>query len=183
MAAREIALVGMMTAVIEVSKAALAFLPNVELTSFWLILFTLHFGRRVLFVVPAFLLIEGAVYGFGLWWVMYLYAWPLLVLLVWLFRREESVWFWCVLSGGFGLLFGFLCAIPYVAIGAVDGGLRGGLHAGFVWWVAGIPWDFTHAAGNFALMLALYRPVQQVMKCAAAWGFSPPHPPTGAGKR
>ena len=76
-AVQDIALTGMMTAVIEVSKAALGFLPNIELTSFWIILFTLFFGRRILFVVPTFILIEGAVYGFGLWWVMYLYAWPL----------------------------------------------------------------------------------------------------------
>ena len=73
-AVQDIALTGMMTAVIEVSKAALGFLPNIELTSFWIILFTLFFGRRILFVVPTFILIEGAVYGFGLWWVMYLYA-------------------------------------------------------------------------------------------------------------
>ncbi len=81
-AVQDIALTGMMTAVIEVSKAALGFLPNIELTSFWIILFTLFFGRRILFVVPTFILIEGAVYGFGLWWVMYLYAWPLLALAV-----------------------------------------------------------------------------------------------------
>ena len=40
-AVQDIALIGVMVAVIEVSKAALAFLPNIELTSFWIILFTL----------------------------------------------------------------------------------------------------------------------------------------------
>lgn len=161
---QDIALVGVMVAVIEVSKAALGFLPNIELTSFWIILFTLFFGWRILFAVPAFILIEGAIYGFGLWWVMYLYAWPLLALLAWLFRKQESVWFWSILSAAFGLMFGFLCAIPYVVIGAADGGLMGGLTAGFTWWVAGIPWDITHGVGNFVLMLVLYRPVRAAMK-------------------
>ncbi len=78
MAVQDIELIGVMVAVIEVSKAALAFLPNIELTSFWIVLFTLFFGWRILLVVPAFILIEGALYGFGLWWVMYLNAWPLL---------------------------------------------------------------------------------------------------------
>lgn len=164
-AVQDIALIGVMVAVIEVSKAALAFLPNIELTSFWMILFTLFFGWRIVLVVPAFILIEGAIYGFGLWWVMYLYAWPLLALLAWLFRKQESVWFWSIFSSVFGLMFGFLCAIPYVIIGAADGGgLMGGLTAGFTWWVAGIPWDITHGVGNFVLMLVLYRPVRGAMR-------------------
>lgn len=154
----------MMIAVIEVCKAALAFLPNIELTTFWLILFTLFFGKRIALVIPAFILIEGSMYGFGLWWVMYLYMWPMLVLITRLFRKQESVWFWSILSGLFGLFFGFFCAIPYVVIGAVDGGIRNGLYAGFTWWVAGIPWDMIHCAGNFVLMLILYRPVRGVMK-------------------
>ena len=157
-----ITLVGMMAAVIEVSKMALAFLPNIELTSFWLIMFTLFFGWKVFLVVPVFILIEGCIYGFGLWWGMYLYVWPLLVLITWKFRREESVWFWSVVSGIFGLCFGFLCSVPYAVIGAADG-LRQGLHAGFSWWVAGIPWDIGHCAGNFVLMLVLYRPIRSIM--------------------
>lgn len=166
---QDIALIGVMVAVIEVSKAALAFLPNIELTSFWIILFTLFFGWRILFAVPAFILIEGVIYGFGLWWVMYLYAWPLLALLAWLFRRQESVWFWSILSAAFGLMFGFLCAIPYVVIGAADGGLMGGMAAGFTWWIAGIPWDIAHGVGNFVLMLVLYGPVRAAMKRVSVW--------------
>lgn len=160
---REIALIGMMVAVIEVCKAALSFLPNIELTTFWLIMFTLYFGSKILFVVPVFILIEGCIYGFGIWWVMYLYLWPLLVLLVLLFRKQESIWFCSILSALFGLFFGFFCAIPYVVVGAVNGGLRSGLYAGFTWWVAGIPWDIIHGIGNFVLMLILYRPVKHVM--------------------
>ena len=73
---QDIALMGVMVAVIEACKAAMAFLPNIELTSFWIIMFTLLFRWRILFVIPVFILVEGAVYGFGLWWVMYLSAWP-----------------------------------------------------------------------------------------------------------
>ena len=39
----DIALMGVMVAVIEVCKVALNFLPNIELTSFWIIMFTLLF--------------------------------------------------------------------------------------------------------------------------------------------
>ena len=100
-------------------------------------------------------------FGFGIWWVMYLYAWPLLALTAWIFRRQEHVLFWAVLSGLYGLFFGALCAIPYVINGCFNGGIRSGLYAGFTWWVAGIPYDLLHCAGNFTLMLVLYRPVKK----------------------
>lgn len=161
---RDIALIGVMAAVIEVCKTALSFLPNVELVSFWIIMFTLFFGWRILFVVPVFVLIEGCIYGMGLWWVMYLYIWPFLALLAYLNRKQESVWFWSILSGIFGLFFGLLCAVPYFVIGISDSGVRGGLYAGFTWWVAGIPWDIVHCVSNFVIMLVLYKPIRKMMQ-------------------
>lgn len=95
--------------------------------------------------------------------------------LVWLFRKQKSVWFWSIFSSAFGLSFGFLCAIPYVVIGMTDSGWLGGLQAGFVWWVAGIPWDIAHGVGNFVLMLTLYRPVCKAMERASV-RLSLPHP-------
>lgn len=160
----DICLIGIMVAVIEVCKLVLSFLPNVELTSFWLIMFTLFFGWKVAFVVPVFILIEGCVYGFGSWWIMYLYTWPLLVLVVWLCRKQTSPWFFSVLSGVFGLLFGLFCSLPYVVMGAWDGGIHAGLRTGFTWWVAGIPWDLVHGIANFVLMLVLYQPIYTIMQ-------------------
>lgn len=161
---RDIALIGVMTAVIVVCKEILSFLPNIELVSFWIILFTLFFRWRVLFVVPVFVLIEGCLYGMGPWWIMYIYAWPLLALISYLNRKQESVWFWSILSAFFGLFFGLLCAIPYAVAGAVNNGIRSGLYAGFTWWVAGIRFDVIHCIGNFVVMLVLYHPVRQAFE-------------------
>lgn len=168
----DVALVGMMVAVIEACKFAMAALPNVELTSFWVILFALCFGRRIYLVVPVFILIEGLVYGFGMWWFMYLYAWPLLAVVTRALRRMDSAVGWAVVSGIFGLMFGALCSIPYGVLGAVDG-LESGLRAAFAWWIAGIPFDLMHAAGNFVLMLALYRPMRRAMETAALGHIHP----------
>ena len=150
----------MMIAVIEACKFALSGIPNVELTSFWLIIFTLLFGWKIVAVIPAFILIEGAIYGVNLWWFMYLYAWPLLVGITWLFRKVDSPLFWAIVSGIFGLCFGALCAIPYFIIGESTGGLSVGIRSAFAWWVTGIPWDIVHCAGNFILMLVLYKPIK-----------------------
>lgn len=152
---RDIAFVGMAIAVIEVCKIALQAVPNVETTTFWIMMFTLVLGRKMLFVIPAFILIEGCIYGFGLWWIMYLYAWPLLALIAWLIRKSDSALTFSIVSGFFGLFFGALCSIPYYFIG--------GFVMMFNWWVAGIPFDIMHGISNFVIMLLLYRPVRKVM--------------------
>ncbi|WP_051204331.1 hypothetical protein [Butyrivibrio sp. VCD2006] len=160
----DIAQIGIMVAVIEVSKLALSGMPNIELTSFWLIMFTLFFGWKIVVVVPVFILIEGAFYGIHIWWIMYLYAWPLLVFIAWIFRKNTSAILWAVISGIFGLCFGALCSIPYFVIGLSSGGVATGLRSAITWWIAGIPWDFIHCAGNFIIMLVLYYPISHAMK-------------------
>lgn len=160
---KDIAYIAVMVAIIEVCKTALSFLPNIELTSFWIIMFMLFLGKRTYFAVPVFILIEGAIYGFGLWWLMYLYAWPLLALITWIFKKVDSVIFWSVLSSIFGLSFGFLCSIPYFFIGLSNGNIKAALTTQFTWWIAGIPWDIVHGIGNFVMMFVLYIPVSRAM--------------------
>lgn len=156
----DITLVALMVAIIEVFKFVMMGLPNIELTSFWLILFSKNFGKKVYFVVPVFVLLEGIIFGFNLWWISYLYIWPLLVLITRIFRNNDSATLWAVISAVFGLSFGALCAIPYFFTGT---DFRSGLILTFNWWVAGIPWDIVHCVGNFILMLLLYKPLSNVM--------------------
>lgn len=161
---QDIVLIGMMVAVIEACKYALLALPNIELTSFWLIIFTLFFGWKIVFVVPVFILVEGSMFGMSLWWIMYLYAWPILVGVTYIFRKVDSAWFFAIISSIFGFSFGFLCSFPYFFIGASSGGIGNGFHMMITWWIAGIPWDLVHGVGNFALMLVLYKPITIAMK-------------------
>ena len=55
---KDITLIAMMAAVIEVSKLVLAQIPNVELTTFWVMMFSLYFGKRVYYVIIIFILLE-----------------------------------------------------------------------------------------------------------------------------
>lgn len=168
---KDICLIGIMVAVIEVCKVVMASIPNIELTTFWLIIFTLYFGKRVYFAVPVFILLEGAVYGFGLWWVMYLYTWPLLVIVVRILRKPTSALTWSIIAGLFGLLFGFFCSIPYFFIGAAGATIANGIQTAFAWWVAGIPWDLVHGISNFVIMLVLYHPIMRVMNVTKKINF------------
>ena len=153
---KDTALVGLMVAFIEAAKFVMAGIPNVELTSFLLIIFSLFLGKRIYFAIPVFILIEGAVFGFGLWWIMYLYAWPLLVVLTRTLGKKLDCFGLAMLSGAFGLLFGAMCAVPYIFLG--------GFKAAFLYWVAGIPFDIVHGVANFIIMLVLYQPMVRIFK-------------------
>lgn len=159
----DIAMIGMMIAVLEVLKIALMHIPNVEVVTFLIIIFTIYFGRKMFYVIPAFVLIEGVIFGFGIWWVMYIYIWPLIAIIAWIFRKNESPFFWAIVSGLYGLLYGFFCSVPYFVIGAVDGGLAGGISSAITWWIAGIPYDLIHGVSNFIIMIIFFRPMKMVM--------------------
>ncbi len=165
---RELCMLALSVALIEACKICMYQLPNIELTTFWLVIFTLFFGRKMWFVVPVFTVIEGMIFGFGDWWAMYLVAWPLLVLIVSLLRRFDSAIVFAGVSGVFGLLFGFFCSGVHFILGAHGDGitewLASGARAAFGWWIAGIPYDLIHGVANFLIMLVLYRPVTSVMK-------------------
>lgn len=145
----------MMGVLLVASKEAMAFLPNFEPVSLLVILFTLTCGPLVWGALGVFLLLEGLFYGFGFWWIMYLYIWPLLALLTWLLRRMNRAWQWALFSGLFGLAFGTLCSFAYLP--------AGGVAMMFAWAVSGLPFDGIHGAGNFLLMLILYRPLRTVL--------------------
>lgn len=149
---RELVQTALMGAILLVSQIALAALPNIEVVSLLLILYTLAISpKQALVSAYLFALLEGLVYGFGMWWIMYLYVWPALVLITWLLKKNRSVWLWAFVSAIFGLSFGALCSIPYF--------VSGGIGAGIAWWISGIPYDITHCVSNGIIMLVLFRPL------------------------
>ncbi len=152
---RELAVFGLLAALLCVSKFALSGLPNIEPVSLLLILYTLSYGKKALYILYAWVLFEGLLYGFGQWFFSYLYVWLALWGLAMLFRRRRGAVFWAVVSGFYGLLFGPLCALSW--------GVLHGPAAGFSYWVSGIPFDIAHAVGNFILALLLFRPLRRAM--------------------
>lgn len=153
---KDIAIIGMMGAVLVASKATLAFLPNIELVSLLIILCTLNYGWKTIYIIYVFVLTEGLLYGlFTDWWYLYLYAWPILYLIAMLFKKNRSAYFWALISGAFGLSFGALYALLYLFIGGVPTALAK--------WTSGIPFDITHGIGNFLLVIVLFRPLNHTM--------------------
>ena len=154
---RELCILSLMAALIFGTKVALASLPNVNLNAVLIILTVVFFGWKSLYTVYVYVLLEGLVFGFSVWWVGYLYVWAILVAVAMLFRKNDSALFWAVIAGAFGLCFGLLMYLEWFAI-------NGGWEGFFAMWVAGIPYDVTHCIGNFIFTLVLYRPLHTVME-------------------
>jgi energy-coupling factor transport system substrate-specific component len=152
---KDIVIIGMMSAIMIAVQVVLGFLPNIELVSLLIILYTLIFGRRTVYIIYVFVVVEGIIYGFGLWWFNYLYVWTVLFLIVLLLRKARSPFLWAAVSGSFGLGFGALCSIPYF--------ITGGIPSGFAYWTSGIPFDIIHGIGNFAVALVLFHPLYFIL--------------------
>lgn len=152
----QIVTIGVLSAILLVGQLGLAFLPNIEIVSTLIILYTQIYKKQVFSIILIFVLLEGIIFGFGIWWISYLYIWNILALIVLIFQKIDSAVLWAVISGIFGLLFGALCAIPYL--------ISGGPGAAFAYWSAGIPYDILHCCGNFALTLILYKPLLGLLK-------------------
>lgn len=147
----EIVLLGMLGAIACVCQVSLSFLPNIEVVSILFIVYTRTFGKKALFPIYVFVLLEGIFWGFGSWWIMYLYIWTILWGISMIFRRNDSSISWAVINGAYGLCFGALCSITQ--------GILFGIGSGFAYFISGIPFDIVHCIGNFFTALFLYKPL------------------------
>lgn len=147
----EIVLLGMLGAIAFVCQVSLIFLPNIEVVSILFIVYTRTFGKKALFPIYVFVLLEGIFWGFGSWWIMYLYIWTILWCISMIFRRNDSSIAWAVINGAYGLCFGALCSITQ--------GILFGIGSGFAYFISGIPFDIVHCIGNFFTALFLYKPL------------------------
>ena len=153
---REIALLPLMGALIFAAKEALYALPNINLNAVLIILCAVFFGWKGMFSVGIYVMLEGLVNGFHIWWFGYLYTWPLLLAAAMLMRQNRSSLIWAVVAAVFGLIFGPLMYLEYFAI-------NGGWEMFLAMWINGIPFDLAHCGGNFVLTLVLFQPLYRVM--------------------
>lgn len=150
----DLVLVALLAAILIAVKEVIAFLPNIELVSLFVILYTLHFQRLTPYIIYVFVAVECCFYGLQTWVIMYMYVWILLHLLVRLLRRYSSHLLWIIVSTGFGFLYGLICSPVYLFIG--------GWSMAFAWFVSGIPFDIMHGLGNLAACTVLYLPLDRV---------------------
>jgi len=154
----ELVQIAICAAILYVSQVAFSFLPNIELVSPLIIVYTRNFGKKTLAIIYIFALIQGLTYGFGVWWINYLYVWTILYFIASAAKKLENPLGWAIIAAFFGLFFGLLCSIPYFFALGIGGGVS--------YFVNGIPFDLMHCAGNFVVTLLLFIPLDRIMKKA-----------------
>jgi energy-coupling factor transport system substrate-specific component len=157
---KDVVIVAFLSSILTVGKLTLASLPNVEIVSFLLILYTVVFGWRYgLLTAIVFATIEILIWGFGLWTVGYYFVWPLLVVITsGLPKSLQNIYGYTLLSGGFGLSFGLLFALYTAPLTNVSI---------WVYWLNGIMFDVVHMVGNVIVMVVLYLPARRALEFIA----------------
>ena len=155
LSAKHVVVLGLLGGILFAGKMVLAALPNVEPVSLLVMVYAVVYGRRALYPIYVYVALECLIWGLNIWSISYLYVWAILAGVAWLLRGMQSRLGWAILAGAFVLCFGALCALPYLAVGRWAFALS--------WWIAGLPYDIVHCAGNFALALVLFSPCRRLL--------------------
>ena len=75
---REIAIFGMLGAIMYASKLLLEIAPNIHLLGVFIVSFTVVYRQKALFPIYLYVLLNGIFSGFAVWWIPYLYIWTCL---------------------------------------------------------------------------------------------------------
>lgn len=152
---QQIALFGVLGALTFGAKFVMSMLPNIEPVSLMVMVYAVVMGRKALYPIYIYVILEILVYGLGTWNINYLYIWAILWLLALCCKKMQHPLAWAILSGTFGLFFGLLCAPVDVFIG--------GISYAFAKWISGLSFDLLHCAGNFVIALLLFVPMRTLL--------------------
>lgn len=144
-----------------ISKLLLEGIPNVHLLGTLITAYTIVYRKAALKPIYIFVLLFGLFYGFGIWWVPYLYIWTILWGMVMLLPKKMkpqiAIPVYMVISGLHGLLYGTLYAPVQALFYGYD------FKTMLAWIAAGFYFDITHAVGNVVLGI-LILPIASTLK-------------------
>ena len=143
----EMTVFAMLGAIMLASKAMLDALPNIHLLGMLTMAYTLVYRRKALVPIYVYIMLNGLVAGFSLWWYPYLYLWAVLwgvtMLLPQNMPDKKARIVYPIVCSLHGLLFGTMYAPAQAIMFQLD------FDGMIAWIIAGIPFDLIHAAGNF----------------------------------
>ena len=160
---KEIAVFGILGALMFASKIVMEFLPNVHLIGVFVISITVVYRMKALYPIYVFVVMLGLFYGFDMWWVPYLYIWTLLWGAVMLLPKKLpnaiAPIIYILLCGFHGFLFGTL----YAPAQAVIFGMN--FEKTVAWIISGLPFDLIHGVSNLVCGVLII-PLIKAMKTA-----------------
>ena len=152
-AARYAALVGIMAATIECAKLALSFIPNVEIVTILIALYSYCFGWPGVLSTVVFVAIEPIIWGFGSWIITYIVYWPLVAIVFMLFGRAGVKNRWVLTAAAVGLTVFFGVFSSLVDIGLFSGRFDNFFVRFGIYYARGIVFYLIQIACNIVLFL------------------------------
>ncbi len=160
---KEIAVFGMLGAMMYASKVIMELAPNIHLIGTFIIATTVVYRKKALYPLYVFVFLTGLLGGFATWWIPYLYIWTVLwgviMLLPQNLPKKVKPIVYMLVCGLHGLLYGTLYAPAQALLFGLD--FKGMI----AWIIAGLPFDALHAAGNLVSGL-LICPIIAILKKA-----------------
>ena len=144
---RDIAIFGMLGALMDASKVIMEVLPNIHLIGTFIVAMTVVYRRKALYPLYIFVLLTGLLNGFGTWWIPYLYIWTVLWGMTMLIPKRIPEKAKPIVYSAVCSLHGFLYGVLYAPAQALLFGLD--FEATLTWIATGIPFDITHGISNF----------------------------------
>ena len=144
---REIAVFGMLGALMYASKMLMEVLPNIHLLGTFTIAFTVVYRKKALYPIYIYVLLNGVFSGFATWWIPYLYLWTILWAVIMILPRKMSKTVRPVVYMTVNACHGFLYGILYAPVQALIYGLS--FQGMLAWIAAGFPFDVIHGISNF----------------------------------
>ncbi len=159
--AKDIAVFGMLGALLYASKVAMEAFPNIHIIAALITAITIVYRWRALYPIYIFVFLTGLFGGFSMWWIPYLYVWTILWAMVMLLPKKlpkavSAITYMVVCS-----LHGFFFGILYAPAQALMFGLS--FDEMLVWIAAGALFDTVHGISNF-FCASLVLPVAGVLK-------------------
>ena len=158
---REIAVFGMLGALMYASKMLMEVLPNIHLLGVFTMAFTVVYRNKALYPIYIYVLLNGLFSGFATWWIPYLYVWAVLWGITMLLPKQMPKAVQPVVYMVVNACHGFLYGTLYAPTQALLYGLS--FEGMLAWIVAGLPWDAIHGVSNF-FCGALIVPIVHVLR-------------------
>ena len=160
---KDIVLLALLSALMVAGDLLMEALPNVHFVGVLIVATTVVYRKYALLSIYVYVLIQGIISGFDLWWVPYIYVWALL---------------WCAVMLIPTILPEKIKIVLYIAVCALHGFLFGTLYAPMQilmffggdfskmipWIIAGISFDIIHGISNLIGGTLLIYPIIKILK-------------------
>lgn len=156
---KDITLCAICTSILVVQEQILAFLPNIQLTLFLMVLFSKKLGLiRTIIIITCYTLIDGLIGGpFNIIYITFmLIGWLIIpILLCTIFKKVQSPLYLALLGVMFAFTYSWINIIPNLILTSATI---------ISYLIADYPFELLLAASSFLSILWLYTPIERVFK-------------------